>query len=333
MAAADDIPYELAALFKPQVEQLGMRLERCGRIWAGEASGGVAEGSMWLCAPTPHCLVLCHDVTPLEDMPLFEGSQGPYACACAMGDDAVICSRDCGLPVKPVGAGDDGRRPRDVVATFVERGPRSLSSHLLAGRTYRSRSIILLPEFFEDLERRYPGEYRGVFATFEEAGGAGAEAAIRRALDDVPARAPLHPGGELQLLSTVSFLVASLASEGPSYRAKTNSEGLAIRVKELIAEAFAKGSPPSSIDDVASRLFMSRSHLCSVFRHETGMSIGSYIRSLRLERARSLLEDGRFSVAEISRTLGYPSPSAFTHAFSDAVGMSPRAWRTMRNRG
>ena len=91
MTGMGDIPRELVSLFEPQVEQLGMRLERRSGIWVGDARGSMAKGSMWLCAPAPHCLVLCHDVTPLEDMPLFEGSLGPYACACTMGDDAVTC--------------------------------------------------------------------------------------------------------------------------------------------------------------------------------------------------------------------------------------------------
>ena len=117
MTGMGDIPRELVALFEPQVEQLGVRLERRGGIWVGETRGSVATGSMWLCAPMPYCLVLCHDVTPLEDMPLFEGSLGPYACACTMGDDAVSCSRDCGLPIRFVGAGGGARRPHDEVAS------------------------------------------------------------------------------------------------------------------------------------------------------------------------------------------------------------------------
>ena len=64
MTGMGDISRELVALFEPQVEQLGVRLERQGGIWVGEARGSMATGSMWLCAPAPHCLVLCHDVTP-----------------------------------------------------------------------------------------------------------------------------------------------------------------------------------------------------------------------------------------------------------------------------
>ena len=327
MTGMGDIPRELVALFEPQVEQLGVRLERRGGVWVGEARGSVATGSMWLCAPAPHCLVLCHDVTPLEDMPLFEGSLGPYACACTMGDDAVSCSRDCGLPIRFVGSGSGTRRSQDEVATFVEHGPRSLSSRLIAGHVYRSRSIICLPDFFDELDRRYPGEYRGLFPLFDGAWGAAAERAIRHALDSIPAHPPLHPGGELGLLSTVIALMASLSADHSPAADEPEAEALASRARELVSAAIEAGAAPPSIDDVARKLYISRSQLCATFKHATGQSVGAYGRQLRLERACRLLEDESLTIGEVAGLLGYPTPSAFCHAFSSAMGTSPQKWR------
>ena len=324
MAGMGDISRELVALFEPQVEQLGVRLERRGGIWVGEARGSVAKGSMWLCAPAPHCLVLCHDVTPLEDMPLFEGSLGPYACACTMGDDAVACSRDCGLPIRFVGAGGGMQHSQDEVATFVEHGPRSLSSRLLAGHIYRSRSIILLPDFFDELDRSYPGEFEGLFSTFDGAWEPGAKEAIRRALGDIPARPPLGPGGSLGLLSTVTSLMASLVAEGSG--ADQDESALVSHVRRLLSAAVEEDGVTPSVDELAHMLYVSRSRLCDAFRRETGQSVGAYARQLRMERACRLLEDGAHPVSEVAVLLGYPSPSAFCHAFADFTGMSPRAW-------
>ena len=325
MTDTGDISRELAVLFEPQVEQLGVRLERRGGIWVGEARGSVATGSMWLCAPVSHCLVLCHDVTPLEDMPLFEGSLGPYACACTMGDDAVSCSRDCGLPIRFVGAGGGARRPHDEVATFVERGPRSLSSRLLAGHVYRSRSIICLPDFFDELDRTYPGEFGGLFSAFDGSWGHEAKGAIRHALGNIPVGPPLGPGGSLGLLSTVTALMASLAAEGSG--ADQDESALVSHARRLLSAAVEEDGVPPSVDKLAHRLYVSRSRLCDAFRRETGQSVGAYARRLRMERACRLLEDGDCTVAEVAVLLGYPSPSAFCHAFSDFTGMSPRAWR------
>lgn len=324
MAGMGDIPRELVALFEPQVEQLGVRLERRGGIWVGEARGSVATGSMWLCAPAPHCLVLCHDVTPLEDMPLFEGSLGPYACVCTMGDDAVACSRDCGLPIRFVGAGGGAHRLHDEVATFVERGPRSLSSRLLAGHVYRSRSVIMLPDFFDELDRSYPGEFRGLFSAFDGTWGPEATGAIRHALGNIPAGPPLGPGGSLGLLSTVTSLMASLAADGGG--AVQDEGALAGHARRLLSAAVEKGGVPPSVDELARRLYVSRSRLCDAFKRETGQTVGAYARQLRMERACRLLGDGDRTVSEVAVLLGYPSPSAFCHAFADFTGLSPRTW-------
>ena len=87
-----------------------------------------------------------------------------------------------------------------------------------------------------------------------------------------------------------------------------------------------EGGVPPSVDALARRLYVSRSRLCDAFRRETGQSVGAYARQLRMERACRLLEDGDRSVSEIAVLLGYPSLSAFCHAFSDFTGMPPRAW-------
>lgn len=330
MAGARGIPRELAALFEPQTDQLGVRLERRGHIWVGEASGGKARGSMWLCAPTPHCLVLCHDVAPIEDMPLFEGSLGPYACACAMGGEAVACSRDCGLPVRLVRPRAKGMGRGDQVATFVERGPRLLTSRLFAGRAYRSRSIIALPGLFEELDRRYPGEFRGLFPAFGGDWDRGSKLAIERALDAIPPQPPLHPGGELELLSTVTSLMASLAADvanGDTEDGDADAEMLVERAIRLMSAAVEEGGVPPSVNDLARGLYMSRSRLCDAFKRMTGQSVGAYARRLRLERACRLLEDESLTVAEVAALLGYPSPSAFCHAFASAMGIPPQRWR------
>ena len=72
---------------------------------------------------------------------------------------------------------------------------------------------------------------------------------------------------------------------------------------------------------------MSRSRPCSVLRAETGEALGAHIRRMRTERAKELLADGSLAVGAVARRLGYPSGSAFSHAFRQACGATPTAWR------
>ena len=118
--------------------------------------------------------------------------------------------------------------------------------------------------------------------------------------------------------------MASLVADGKG--AGQDEGALVSHARRLLSAAVEEGGAPPSVDALAHRLYVSRSRLCDAFRRETGQSVGAYARQLRMEHA-CLLEDGGRTVSEIAVLLGYPSPSAFCHAFSDFTGMSPRAWR------
>ena len=96
--------------------------------------------------------------------------------------------------------------------------------------------------------------------------------------------------------------------------------------RRFLQAVVEEGGVPPSVDALARRLYVSRSRLCDAFRRETGQSVGAYARQLRMERACRLLGERAHTVSEVAVLLGYPSPSAFCHAFSDFTGMSPRTW-------
>ena len=84
------------------------------------------------------------------------------------------------------------------------------------------------------------------------------------------------------------------------------------------------------VDELAARLYVSRSKLCATFRQETGEAVGASVRRRRGERAEELLAGGGATVAEVAARLGYPSAAAFSQAFRASHGMSPSDWRDRR---
>ncbi len=60
------------------------------------------------------------------------------------------------------------------------------------------------------------------------------------------------------------------------------------------------------------------------FRQIFGVSVFECFRSHRLELARELLEDGRFSVSEVAYRVGYLNLSHFSAAFRSRYGANPR---------
>lgn len=69
------------------------------------------------------------------------------------------------------------------------------------------------------------------------------------------------------------------------------------------------------------------------FRRQTGTTPLQYLRQLRIDRARELLESTDYSVIDIAAQVGYTSHSAFTRAFREVVGMAPLAYRSISRRG
>lgn len=63
------------------------------------------------------------------------------------------------------------------------------------------------------------------------------------------------------------------------------------------------------------------------FKQQTGVSPSMYLRSIRISRAKELLEDTNYTVMDIAVMVGYSSNSTFTRAFRSIVGMTPKEYR------
>lgn len=75
-------------------------------------------------------------------------------------------------------------------------------------------------------------------------------------------------------------------------------------------------------------LRLSDSRLRHIIKAETGLSPGQFLRSLRLQGARELLESSPLSVKEVMAKSGFNDKSYFTRAFKQAFGASPSSYRS-----
>ena len=81
-------------------------------------------------------------------------------------------------------------------------------------------------------------------------------------------------------------------------------------------------------ESVANALGLSRKTLCTRFKNETGETFAAYVRRLRVERARRLLDTTDYEIAQIAYQTGFSSQSHLQTAFKSATGFTPREWRT-----
>ena len=84
-------------------------------------------------------------------------------------------------------------------------------------------------------------------------------------------------------------------------------------------------------EDIADSLYMSRSHLSTRFKNETGMNLTEYIHYIKISEAKHLLTHTDKNLLIISNYLGYSSQSHFTRTFKKMTGMSPIEYREKRN--
>jgi transcriptional regulator GlxA family with amidase domain len=82
-----------------------------------------------------------------------------------------------------------------------------------------------------------------------------------------------------------------------------------------------------SVPALAARASMSERSFARAFRREVGRPPATYVESLRVERARQLLEDSAPSLHAVARATGFSSAEVLRRAFHRRVGVSPAAYR------
>jgi TolB-like protein/AraC-like DNA-binding protein/Tfp pilus assembly protein PilF len=77
------------------------------------------------------------------------------------------------------------------------------------------------------------------------------------------------------------------------------------------------------VSELADVMNMSRSSLLRKIKKQTGLSASQFIRNVRLEEAKTLLEETELTVSEISYQVGFSNNSYFIKCFKEAFGFPP----------
>jgi AraC-like DNA-binding protein len=77
------------------------------------------------------------------------------------------------------------------------------------------------------------------------------------------------------------------------------------------------------VSELADKIGMSRSNLLRKVKKLTDLSVSLFIRQIRLESAMELLEEGGYTVSEITYRVGFSSTSYFVKCFHDHYGYPP----------
>ena len=144
---------------------------------------------------------------------------------------------------------------------------------------------------------------------------------------------PDMPFGTLQLLKThLEQMLIDMVRENrvleteprPSEVVRWKNEDLITRqIRELLQ---ANLRTQITLDEIAAQVGFSKTYVKTLFRHNTGESIMQTFHGMKIEEAKRLISQRKYSVTEISELLGFSSVHYFSRAFKKATGISPSAY-------
>lgn len=82
-----------------------------------------------------------------------------------------------------------------------------------------------------------------------------------------------------------------------------------------------------TIEELAKKYGISKTSIKNCFKEVYGKPIFKWRKEYKLDYACKLIEEGDYSISEISKMVGYASPSKFSQAFKEYVGCTPRDYK------
>ena len=99
------------------------------------------------------------------------------------------------------------------------------------------------------------------------------------------------------------------------------------RVTEYIQQNLDK---ELTLAELAAVVYMSPYHFARLFKGSTGVPPHRFVVRQRIARARGVLATPELSIAQISRLVGFRTPSHFITVFRRVLGITPGAYRSLR---
>jgi AraC-like DNA-binding protein len=293
---------DILALLKPRtVETYGVV---SGGVWAlnlskgyqGVKFGAVARGGCWLKVHgvAQPIRLAAGDCYLLTGQPYWLGSDTSLP-----GDDSSLVAFDPVTRIGRLGADDE---------TFLVGGRLSFDESHTVLLTGTLPPVMHIP------------------ASSDEA------ATLRWTLDHLAKElSNPRPGGALLAehlghMLFINVLRAHMASEGDNTAGWL--KGLADpHIGRALQAVHARPTLPWTLEMLASEAGMSRTAFALRFKSQVGWSPIDYVLRWRMRLAARTLSTGRISLAELARSVGYDSETAFGVAFKRIMGCTPRQYR------
>ena len=148
-------------------------------------------------------------------------------------------------------------------------------------------------------------------------------------------------GVKQPLTKNVSFYASAAAAEAAGYRPCLRCrpetapfcpawKGTRTTVERALGLLEEGALDRGSVEDLAERLGVGSRHLSRLFRKHLGASPAQIAKTLRIQRAKRLLDNSTLSIGDIAFQSGFRSVRRFNAAFCELYGRSPSSLRKQR---
>jgi len=134
-----------------------------------------------------------------------------------------------------------------------------------------------------------------------------------------------QPLYQLRASSRVLTIISEILAHDRKAVQPTHSEQLVDRAKFLMEENIYG---EINLNRISALLGISTSHLNAVFKSYTAMTPYQYYITIKIRKAKELLQDGDFAVKEVAFRLGFVDQYYFSRLFKHKTGIAPSRWNS-----
>lgn len=124
-----------------------------------------------------------------------------------------------------------------------------------------------------------------------------------------------------ELMKACDFLLSAMGSKED----EDNVTHLTVkRMRSMIHEYYATGI---TLDEIAERMHITPEYVGTLFHKEVGVTFSTYIKNLRIAKAKELLCGSNLKLYEIAEQVGYSDSKYFGKVFKETTGQLPNEYR------
>lgn len=105
------------------------------------------------------------------------------------------------------------------------------------------------------------------------------------------------------------------------------NEGFRKEITQVKSYIYHNYDKNLSVEMLAEQVYLSAGYLSAVFKEETGMNLNRFIREVRMNKAKEMLENTNMKITQIAKEVGFINTSYFCRSFREFFGNTPESCR------